>query len=79
MMERLKGIRLDWLSKDLIKLTVLTTKKHSTNLGWVLFQMDVKNTFLQGILDEEVYMVPPPGYNNLSNSSLVCKLKKGNL
>jgi Reverse transcriptase (RNA-dependent DNA polymerase) len=48
----------------------------ATNLGWVLFQMDVKNAFLQGILDEEVYMVPPPGYNNLSNSSLVCKLKK---
>jgi Reverse transcriptase (RNA-dependent DNA polymerase) len=48
----------------------------ATKLGWVLFQMDVNNTFLQSTLDEEVYMVPPPGYNNLLNLSLVCKLKK---
>jgi Reverse transcriptase (RNA-dependent DNA polymerase) len=47
-----------------------------TNLGWNLFQMDVKNAFLQGNLEEEVYMTLPSGHKNESNPSQVCKLKK---
>jgi Reverse transcriptase (RNA-dependent DNA polymerase) len=48
----------------------------ATNLGWNLFQMNVNNAFLQGVLDEEVYMTLPPGYNTTLDSSQVCKLKK---
>ena len=41
---------------------------------WDLFQMDVKNDFLNGDLSEEVYMQPPPGFSVDSNK--VCHLRR---
>jgi hypothetical protein len=44
--------------------------------GWPLQQLDVKNTFLNGCLQEHVYMKQPPGYINSYFPNHVCKLKK---
>ena len=41
---------------------------------WHISQMDVKNTFLNGDLQEEVYMVPLHGVSYKTGE--VCKLKK---
>ncbi|CAI7733006.1 unnamed protein product [Closterium sp. NIES-53] len=42
--------------------------------GWKVEQMDVKTEFLYGVVDEEIYMKQPEGYDD--GSGCVCMLKK---
>ncbi|KAG7528122.1 GAG-pre-integrase domain [Arabidopsis thaliana x Arabidopsis arenosa] len=56
--------------------TVRVVLSLATNLEWDLWQMDVKNAFLQGELEEEVYMRPPPGLEDKEAPGKVLKLNK---
>jgi hypothetical protein len=39
-------------------------------------QLNVQNAFLHGYLEEEIYMEQPPGYEDATKPSYVCKLDK---
>lgn len=43
---------------------------------WCICQLDINNAFLNGVLQEEVYMVQPQGFVDEKNPELVCRLHK---
>ncbi|XP_070666587.1 uncharacterized protein [Malus domestica] len=48
----------------------------AANLDWPLKQFDVKNAFLHGNLEEEVYMDFPPGYSASGNTGVYPSYEK---
>ena len=45
-------------------------------MGWEIHQMDVKTVFLNGVIEEEVYIEPPKGFETHEHKTHVCRLKK---
>ena len=43
---------------------------------WPLHQLDIKNAFLHGDLEEDIYMEQPPGFVAQGEYDLVCKLRR---
>ena len=45
-------------------------------MKWILHWMDVKTTLLNGVIEEEVYIEQPQGFEVEDRQTRVCKLKK---
>ena len=48
----------------------------SAQMGWNIHQMDVKTAFLNGKIEEEVYIEKVEGFETFDCESHVCKLKR---
>ncbi len=49
---------------------------HMTVAKWQISSSDVKTAFLNGELEEDIYMDQPQGFVQDGKEDLVCKLKK---
>jgi len=47
----------------------------ATTYHWFLYQLDVKNAFLNDIFDDEFYMKQPLSFVTQGESEKVCRLK----
>ena len=45
-------------------------------MGWHIHQIDVNIVFLNGIIEEEVYIEQPEGFYIFSSESHVCRIKR---
>jgi len=57
------------------KTTIRTILTLAHTNSWHVHQIDINNPFLYGELQEDVYMVQPPGFE-AADRNLVCKLCK---
>lgn len=48
----------------------------SAQMGWKIHQMDVKTAFLNGQIEEEVYIEQPEGFETFDRELYVCRLKR---
>ena len=58
---------------------VRTLLEYVAYKGFKFYQIDVNFTFLNGLLEEEVYIDQPEGFVDENNKDKVCKLKKASL
>jgi hypothetical protein len=56
--------------------SIRATMAIAAKMGWKLHQMDIKTVFLNGVIEEEVYVEQPEGFEIHDSQTYVCKLKK---
>ncbi|KAG8499820.1 hypothetical protein CXB51_006167 [Gossypium anomalum] len=57
---------------DTIRLIVA----YAAHMHWNVYQLDIKSAFLNRILDEEIYVEQPQGFEVPGKEDMVCKLRK---
>jgi hypothetical protein len=72
-----QGIDFDETFSPVVKpCTIRIILSLAVSSSWPIHQLDVKNAFLNGTLNETVYCQQPSGFEDPSNPNLVCLLKK---
>nr|GEV29040.1 hypothetical protein [Tanacetum cinerariifolium] len=49
---------------------------YASFMGFIVYQMDIKSAFLYGTIDEEVYVMQPPGFQDPDSPDRVYKVEK---
>jgi len=72
-----EGIDYDETFSPVVKqATIRTVLSIAVSRAWPIHQLDVKNAFLHGHLDETVYCQQPPGFVDPAAADHVCLLQK---
>ncbi|CAL1385136.1 unnamed protein product [Linum trigynum] len=66
----------DTYSPVLKPVTIRTVFSIALTHGWPIFQFDVNNAFLQGSLQEQIFMAQPPGFRDPAHPKHVCCLSR---
>jgi hypothetical protein len=75
--ERFEGIDYEDSFSPVAKYTsIRTIIALAAKMKWKLHQMDVKTTFLNGVIEEEMYIEQPQGFKVEDRKTHVCKLNK---
>src|SRR5713226_2070869 len=72
-----KGIDYEETSAPIARYTsIISVLSLATVMKWKIHQMDVKTAFLNGVVEEEVYVEQPLGFETHDRESHVCRLNK---
>ena len=72
-----EGIDYNEIFSPVVKLTTIRTiLALVAKEDLILEQLDVKTAFLHGVLEEEIYMKQPQGFEVRGKENMVCKLQK---
>nr|GEU91207.1 hypothetical protein [Tanacetum cinerariifolium] len=69
-----KGIDYDEVFIHVVRIEAIRLfLTYASFMGFTVYQMDVKSSFLYGTIDEEVYVMQPPGFQDLESPTNVYK------
>jgi len=72
-----EGIDYDEVFAPVVRMEIIRLHiSQAAQFRWQIFQMDVKSAFMNGVLEEEIYIEQPPGYVKIEEEKKALKLNK---